>query len=219
MRHEIKIPIQKNFDSNFKDLINFNRNIKKSFKDRIINSIYFDTENLSLAQNNLSGISKRSKYRIRWYNDNFKNLNYEIKFKKNNLGNKIVLKTNQDLKDLDSLYSVSNKFLNRPENNFFLDKINYYDLKPVVKISYLRSYYIYNHKVMITYDKNLQYELINKFELKKNVFNDSMNVIEIKFDKKDYHLGANLIRSTDFYPKRFSKYLRSLYSFNIAKYL
>ena len=119
MRHEIKIPIQKNFDSNFKDLINFNRNIKKSFRDRIINSIYFDTENLSLAQNNLSGISKRSKYRIRWYNDDFKNLNYEIKFKKNNLGNKIVLKTNQDLKDLDSLYSVSNKFLNRPENIFF----------------------------------------------------------------------------------------------------
>jgi len=219
MRHEIKIPIQKNFDSDFQNLINFNKNIKRSFKDRVINSIYFDTENLSSAQNNLSGISRRSKYRIRWYNDDFKNLNYEIKSKNNNLGKKIILKTDQGLKDLDSLYSISNKFLNRPENYFFLNKINYYDLKPVVKISYLRSYYIYTHKVMLTYDKNLKYQLINKFELKKNIFNDSMNVIEVKFNKKDYELGSSLIRSSNFYPKRFSKYLRSLYSFNIAKYL
>jgi len=219
MRYEIKIPIQNNFDSDFHNFINFDKNIKRAFDDRVINSIYFDTEQLSLAQNNLSGISKRSKYRVRWYNDDFKNLSYEIKSKSNNLGKKTILKTNQDLKDFDNFYSIKNKFLNQKENLFFLSKISYYDLKPIVKVSYLRSYYIYNHKVMITYDKNLKYELINKFQFKKNLFKDRMNVIEIKFNKEDYNLGSNLITSSNFYPKRFSKYLRSLYSFDIANYL
>jgi|OM-RGC.v1.013717242 hypothetical protein len=219
MRYEIKIPIQKNLDYEFHNFISYDKNIKKAFVDRVINSIYFDTENLSSARNNLSGVSRRSKYRVRWYNKNLQNLNYEIKSKSNNLGKKIILKTNQDFKNLDNFYSIKNKFLNKEENNFFLGKIYDYDLKPVVKVSYIRSYYIYNNKVMITYDKNLNYELINKFQLKKNLFKDSMNVIEVKFNKEDYKLGSNLILSSNFYPKRFSKYLRSLYSFNIANYI
>ena len=219
MRYEIKIPIQQNLDSEFHNFISYDKNIKKAFVDRVINSIYFDTENLSSARNNLSGVSRRSKYRVRWYNKNLQNLNYEIKSKSNNLGKKIILKTNQDFKNLDNFYSIKNKFLNKEENNFFLGKIYDYDLKPVVKVSYIRSYYIYNNKVMITYDKNLNYELINKFQLKKNLFKDSMNVIEVKFNKEDYKLGSNLILGSNFYPKRFSKYLRSLYSFNIANYI
>ena len=82
MRSEIKIPINNNFELYFDNWINFKSKIQKQYKDRFINSIYYDNDNFTTARDNLAGISNRRKYRIRWYNDKDKNFNYEIKIKK-----------------------------------------------------------------------------------------------------------------------------------------
>jgi len=84
MRNEIKIPINKNFDLYFYNWKDFKHKITRPFNDRTINTIYYDTDNYITAQDNLAGISKRSKYRVRWYDNENKNFNYEIKIKKNN---------------------------------------------------------------------------------------------------------------------------------------
>ena len=39
-----------------------------SFNDRFVNSIYYDTINYNALNDNLSGISRRYKTRLRWYN-------------------------------------------------------------------------------------------------------------------------------------------------------
>ena len=65
MRNEIKIPINKNFDLYFYNWKDFKHKITRPFNDRIINTIYYDTDNYITAQDNLAGISKRSKYRVR----------------------------------------------------------------------------------------------------------------------------------------------------------
>jgi len=57
-----------------------------AFPDRWINSIYMDDVAFNSLQENLSGISKRNKYRIRWYGftlSEIENPTLEIKIKNN----------------------------------------------------------------------------------------------------------------------------------------
>ncbi len=211
MRKEIKIPIHKNHFLKFKSWIDLNLKCKREYEDRVVNTIYYDTENFNSAQDNLSGISNRKKYRVRWYNEDEKNFVYEIKIKKNNLGKKISLKSNSNLKNFKNFFSFTNKDYKNDEAVFFLENINHLDLKPKIKISYQRSYYIFENKVRITYDTNLNYSPLNELDLKNQKFLDNMNVIEIKFDEKNNELAQELLHSSNFIPKRFSKYLRSLY--------
>ena len=41
---------------------------RKLYKNRTVNSIYFDTHNLDCLWDNINGFSNRYKYRVRWYN-------------------------------------------------------------------------------------------------------------------------------------------------------
>ena len=218
MRNEIKIPVNKDLNLYFDHWKDFQNKVFRPYKDRLINSIYYDDENFTTAHNNLSGISNRRKYRIRWYNDRFKDFFYEIKIKKNNLGKKISLKANQNETKLDNLYSFNNYFLNQKDNKFFLEYLDSFDLKPQLKVSYLRSYYLYEGKVRITFDQDINYSLPNRFSKFKNI-KDHMSVIEIKFLPENYNLALKLLKDSNFVPKRFSKYLRGLYLSGIANYL
>ena len=218
MRSEIKIPVSRNFNLHFDDWKDFQNKISRPYKDRFINSIYYDDDNFTTAQNNLSGVSNRRKYRIRWYDNEFKKFFYEIKIKRNNLGKKISLKTNQNEIDLESLYSFNNRYLNKKENKFFLEYLDSFNLKPQLKVSYLRSYYLFEGKVRITFDQNINYSLANRFN-KVDKIKDLMSVIEIKFLPENYDSVLKLLKNSRFIPKRFSKYLRGLYLSGIANYL
>ena len=211
MRNEIKFPINNNLDLNFQSWKDFKKQVRRLHDDRVVNSIYYDTENFSAANNNLMGISNRSKYRIRWYNHEKSNFFYEIKIKKNNLGKKIILKSKEGLKNTDNYFSHKNVFLKEKENEFFLNHINEFNLKPVLKISYLRSYFIFNKKVRMTYDRNIKYTFLNRYSIKDNEIKDFMNVLELKFNQENYGIAADLVKDMNFIPKRFSKYLRGLY--------
>jgi len=218
MRNEIKIPVNKDFNLYFDEWKDFQNKVSRPYKDRYINSIYYDDDNFTTAQNNLSGISNRRKYRIRWYDNRFKDFFYEIKIKKNNLGKKISLKINQNEINLNNLYSFNNYFLNRKENKFFLEYLGSFNLKPQLKVSYLRSYFLYEGKIRITFDQDINYSLQNGFS-KYNNIKDLMSVIEIKFLPENYNLALKLLKESNFVPKRFSKYLRGLYLSGIANYL
>ena len=218
MRNEIKIPVNKDFNLYFDEWKDFQNKVSRPYKDRYINSIYYDDDNFTTAQNNLSGISNRRKYRIRWYDNRFKDFFYEIKIKKNNLGKKISLKINQNEINLNNLYSFNDYFLNRKENKFFLEYLGSFNLKPQLKVSYLRSYFLYEGKIRITFDQDINYSLQNGFS-KYNNIKDLMSVIEIKFLPENYNLALKLLKESNFVPKRFSKYLRGLYLSGIANYL
>ena len=176
MRREIKIPINNNLENYFDNWVNFKIKTSKHHDDRLINTIYFDDEDFITAQDNLAGISNRKKYRVRWYNDDDKNINYEIKQKKDNLGRKYLLKSNVKIENLNNLFSVKNEFLKKKENNFFFNNLGLKNLKPKLKIAYLRSYYLYKRKVRITFDKKISYELLNKTSSSQNKFVDHMNL-------------------------------------------
>ena len=53
--------------------------LKKLYPKRKISSIYFDTKNLNFHLNSEEGVLPRKKIRIRWYDDNLKEIFKEIK--------------------------------------------------------------------------------------------------------------------------------------------
>ena len=102
-RYEKKYLIPENLKDNIPALIKNNRLFfVKQFNSRIVNSIYFDTDNLKLYYQNIQGLHSRYKFRIRWYSDN-EQANLEIKLKKGNVGYKkhfplgIILNENQNI--------------------------------------------------------------------------------------------------------------------------
>ena len=215
-RKEIKIPINKTLDLFFNNWKDQSKNFKRTYEDRSVRSIYYDTPNFRSAKDNLSGISVRKKYRIRWYNDE-NNLNYEIKLKKNNLGSKILYTSNNSLKNFKKLFSLKN--LTHENNISILENVDSFNLDPKLKVSYTRSYYSYNNLIRITYDRNINYEKFDYFNIREKKIFDQMNVIEIKFDPKNLDIATELIQNSNFIPKRFSKYLRGLYLFGNTVYI
>ena len=139
-------------------------NIRKNFKPRIVNSIYFDTYDFELAKANLRGDLNRLKVRLRWYDNNLDNLNLEFKIKKNVFTKKISFKLRTKIDQIN--------------NDFIKEIIKYKNIKeiqkvmpianifPVTNISYYRNYYkIENSR--LTFDQNLNFILIGKS--KKNI--------------------------------------------------
>ena len=51
------------------NLLIINCFLKKEYKNRIVNSIYYDNHKLDSLYQNINGFSTRAKYRIRWYNE------------------------------------------------------------------------------------------------------------------------------------------------------
>jgi len=81
---------------------------KKLYNNRKVNSIYYDTYDLSCLWDNINGFSNRDKYRVRWYNDI---KNSEVFFEKKKKLNQINQKTKNNL----------GKFKNKSELNEFLN--------------------------------------------------------------------------------------------------
>tara|TARA_Y100000741_G_scaffold321427_1_gene270581 strand:- start:812 stop:1462 length:651 start_codon:yes stop_codon:yes gene_type:complete len=215
MRFEIKIPIIKNNILIMDEYLNNLKGLKKHHENRYINSIYYDTEKLSLARLNIEGISERYKFRIRWY-DNKTNFNYEIKKRKNKFGSKNIFSSNINLDEaeINNLFSNKSSIINSLDGfgKFILQN---YNLAPKIKISYKRKYYIYKNKIRITYDYPPCYQLVNGNNKK---ISDNNFVLEFKFDEDNYFEALSLIKKNYFQPQRYSKYLKGLSLFNKVQY-
>ena len=139
MRFEIKIPITEDnllLFYNWRDNI---RGLKKIYKDRVVNSIYYDEKNLTFANDNLIGISERLKTRLRWYNTD-KNFFYEFKSKKNKIGKKIIIPSNKTFKEISliNLFSYKNvDFKSKKLEEKIMHIVTRYDLLPILKFVWL----------------------------------------------------------------------------------
>jgi len=220
MRYEIKIPIT---DDNLLIFYNWRdnlRNLKKIYQDRIVNSIYYDEKNLTFANDNIIGISERIKTRLRWYNDD-SNFFYEFKFKRNKIGEKIIIPSNKSLNEI-SLSNLFNHNNNEFKLNKFENKINYivtkHDLFPILKVTYNRSYYLFMNKIRLTFDTPAFFQIFsqNSFKIKNK---DFLFILELKFHPNDYLIAQKLISDSQFIPKRFSKYVRGLAINNLINYI
>ncbi len=210
-RYELKFPIRKDKIHLVDIWINNQIFIKKHYPDREINSCYYDTPFYKTANDNIAGISRRLKFRSRWYNNDKKPF-FEVKIKKSTLGTKVICKLD-DYDFVNKKISVKN-FQNNKD--YFYKYLNNLELDPVIQISYIRKYYIRNN-IRITLDNNIKYK-----DLKKNnnsLCFDNSNILEIKFDKIYLNEAKEFFKHFPFRAKRNSKYLRGLSHLKIANYI
>ena len=80
MRLEIKIPYPSRHYLSVERCLLGIRGLNKLFSNRQVNSIYYDNQTHEIAKDNINGLSKRCKLRLRYYDVN-ENCFLEIKKK------------------------------------------------------------------------------------------------------------------------------------------
>lgn len=138
--------------------------MKKTYADRYVNSIYLDSFDYQNYNENLSGLSQRSKARLRWYSHSpFTNISasqeifFEIKLRNNFLGEKLVHKIIPS-KDMNLMNSSELMLLLRSmlpvEFLPYIDHCNTFSLG----VSYKREYFEdFTREIRATIDKKLKY--------------------------------------------------------------
>jgi hypothetical protein len=199
LRLEKKFVLGKNKEFFLKKFL-LNNYFKKLYPSRKINSIYLDTLDYSFIRDNIDGISDRKKIRFRWYNEDTKNIFFEIKNKKNF----VVLKTIQKIDKIKK-----KNLIDEFRHHLMLNKINNHNYKFVLKVSYDRSYWISpDKKFRATIDTKINATTI-KNERKTISLPDT--ILEFKFIP-NYELNfRNFINSKSSYLRvqKYSKYVRS----------
>lgn len=173
-----------------KDFIVKNKGINL-YPDRSIESIYFDNKFLQSYKESEEGILPRKKIRIRSY-DQFKTSFLEEK-----------------ISSVEGKFKKNSKISSHELHDF--KKEGYFDKKyglmyPIIKISYLRSYYLIEKKIRITMDRNILYNSINNKTL---FFRDSdILILETKLNSR--FILSDLENLIPFTRLRVSKYCQSI---------
>lgn len=154
-----------------------------------IRSLYFDSFEDKALHEKVIGINKRSKFRIRFYNDNHDFIKLEKKMKNNGMTAKLSTKITkkQVLKILDG----DIEWLKTSGNHLFEDlyvQMTTCRLKPKTIVDYTREAYVYKPgNVRITIDRNIKSgiaccDLFTK-EHTTSVLQKDQIVLEVKYDR------------------------------------
>ena len=186
--------------------------ISNAYSPRLINSIYFDDNSLSLAKQNINGDSNRMKIRIRYYGESilFSEPYWEVKRKNGLVGFKERHKLSRSLKLLKdfSSYSFCSQINLQSLNPNLLE-----GLKPIIFVSYLRTYHLSRcSKFRFTYDTNIKFQEIGShidFDNLNSIESD-FDIIEIKYQREYDHLFNKYSGILPYRITRNSKYIMGL---------
>jgi hypothetical protein len=190
---------------------------EKSYDDRYVNNIYFDTPSMNSYWDNVIGLSKRIKVRIRWYGDARGYIQcpiLELKIRNNALGSKVSYRLGEILIDSNlTIKSIQEQFMKLdaplPIKEFLLS------LRMTLMNRYSRKYFVTkDQNFRLTYDSELQFTAINNYG---NSFNNKINsekrrVFEVKYDQS---LIGKAPEISNYFPFRMTK--SSKYVFGIDK--
>ena len=203
-RYERKFIIEHNYLSQFLSNV-YSLGFVKAYNNRNVNNIYLDDFNFSSLQHNFDGLSKRSKFRIRWYSNKFKksDKNLEIKIKNEFLNYKHIYPLEslnlENLKDVDSLFNRLKVKLKKNKNFQLLSLIQ--NKRPTLLNSYRRIYFENKIKnLRLTIDDDLFfYSPITGIKFKEKFI-----IVEIKYNKNIEFINSfKKLRFT-----RYSKYVK-----------
>ena len=186
---------------------------KRAYPNRLVNNVYFDTENLEAYADNLSGISRRVKVRCRWYgsSDAPENGNLEIKLRRNQLGWKLQYPvTNFNLSHDDQWRHVINSLKeNLPaEGGIWLEQYT----RAVLINRYRRQYFISaDTHYRVTVDDSVRtYNqwLSGRVNLRRPAERMPDGVIvEVKFSQSEREKASAILDALALRRSRHSKYM------------
>jgi SPX domain protein involved in polyphosphate accumulation len=178
---------------------------------RYINNIYLDTYDMSNYFDNVDGLNKRLKVRVRWYGNLFGFIEspiLEFKIKRGLLGGKISFPINSFC--LDSKFSLEKQqkiFMESNIPDVFVEYLK--SLRFALLNRYYRKYFeSADHKFRITIDSGIEYY---KLKSSNNSFNekkiDCQNcVLELKYQKENEDFSESFFNYFPFRLTRNSKY-------------
>lgn len=221
-RYEIKFILNSPQFSQALKWLSFHTSAKEAYEPRTVNSIYFDDNHFSSVKDNLIGISKRSKYRLRWYGEfaqqHQDEINFEIKSRVNRTGHKtrkkISLNSNLNKLKFCELQAILKKQL---VNNFNFDKALY----PTLQVTYKRKYFEGSQGIRVTFDNDIKYY---RTPLHSKLFSSKpikypLTIMEVKFHPEQLKTVSSSFRDFHLIPKRHSKYLVGISMLGNAIYL
>lgn len=206
--------------------LNSDTSFRHSFPIRKVNSLYFDDVSYQSVRDNLAGISRRKKTRLRWYGNtetgNIDGLVLERKIKNGRLGHKELfpLKNTKDIRTINVSDMTSFIEANLDDSGKTFPLFNDY-LFPTLLVEYSRQYFEDNQGIRLTIDESIQFRnpTPSASVLDGNVAAYPFYIMEIKFPVNMKNTVSKLLKHLHFTPKRHSKYLTGLSSFGIASYI
>lgn len=188
---------------------------REIFAARRVNSIYFDDAEFSHYQENLAGVSRRRKIRLRWYGPRegfIPSATLEVKEKKSALG----LKHRAKVQDItfpseDFVSKLFDKLEKSSASSEVQEYIKY--LRPAVLCSYQRRYFLSaDKKYRLTLDWDISSVRLG-FDGSLGIErSDSRIIIEIKYDAADESPDLNLFNQLPLRVNKNSKYTNAIES-------
>lgn len=180
---------------------------REAFPPRFINNIYLDSKRYDNFFDNIDGVSRRSKVRIRWYGDLSTSIDkpaLEFKIKDGLFGSKnhfcLVPFTFDNTFDINRLRQIiSNSQLPPAE------KIKLLNLIPTLVNRYRRKYYeSIDKRFRITIDSQMSFRQIDQHGnlFLNNRMDEQSIVLELKYDKIHEHDASTI---SNFFPFRMTK--------------
>lgn len=124
----------------------------------LIRSVYFDNVYDKALREKIDGVSKREKFRIRYYNDDFSYITLEKKMKID----KLCLKYDAEIseEEFKKILSGDIDWMKESPSELVKElyaKMRYQNLRPRVRVSYKREPYIYKAgNVRVTFDSEIR---------------------------------------------------------------
>ena len=199
-----------------------NNGFLRTYPNRVVNSLYYDNIQFSSIKDNLTGITPRTKFRLRWYGDSnigSNNYQFEKKIKLNLTGYKKILKFPKKMNLFSIDYSIAGlqKIAKIYDQKIF--PLNY---KPQLLCRYERQYFENSYSARLTIDSNIKFcEVKNdiKNDLLKPFLNINCNIVEIKFTPQQKDFLLPIFRKLPNPSTRCSKYLIGHSKINRISYI
>lgn len=192
-RHELKFFINVSDYFSIKNRIKHIASIDKNSSSSgsyHIRSLYFDNFNDKALLEKVNGYSRREKFRIRYYNDNFDFIRLEKKSKVNGLCTKFSAPLTKEQcekilnNDIDWMLTSDKSLI---QELYF--KMKSQMLRPKTVVDYTREAYIYRPgNVRITIDSNVRtgicsQDMFNTTLPTMKIPNNDTIILEVKFDE------------------------------------
>ncbi|WLE97277.1 MAG: VTC domain-containing protein [Candidatus Electrothrix communis] len=222
-RYEIKFILNEVNVTTALNWIYTHTSLREKFSGRYVNSLYLDDPDFRAVKDNLVGISKRQKVRLRWYRNlnKISGLALEYKKREGRLGykDKFALATANNILDqpiVEILASVECLLNDNPSLSCFTH--TYY--AAVLHTEYFRQYFEDCKGLRVTFDRKITFRNIIPYGKLYDfpLISYPPVIMEIKFSPELKIHVAQLLQKLPMTPKRHSKYLAGLATFGLVSY-
>lgn len=223
-RYEIKYSLDRVAVNKFEHWLLSAPFLRRAYPERFVNSVYFDTRRLTCAEDNMIGLARRQKLRMRWYgNEDIESGTavLEAKIKNGRLGKKLSVPMSLPPKKIMEMESgkLLDAFHNRPEVFDLVPKSM--PFIPAMYVGYQRQYYVGPKQIRVTVDNKLRFSdvLRDRHMSAQGVSHFEKTIVEFKFPPSAKDDAAQMMQSFPFSPVRCSKYMIGLSLFGHAVYI